>query len=262
MFLTQVMYCSEKCRTSSWDNSHYIDCPLLDILQKLEIGKMSFLALRIVVMVCKGQNLQSLITSLEDEHKCSDRNKGFNNNGTYSSSDYSAIYWLVGNTEKRVVGDLFRRAVTAACILNCLETMTDFFSIDTNSPPADITHYKLLVGGLLLRHLQNLPCNAHEVSELVKTETGTLKDGVPVWKGVEIGAAAYAVLSLVNHSCDPNVVRHSYKGDTAVLRAIRPIAKGEQVRELLNIKMCYIRWYSIFFIQFILENIKFVTVLI
>ncbi|KDR23054.1 SET and MYND domain-containing protein 4-like isoform X2 [Zootermopsis nevadensis] len=224
-----VMYCSEKCRTSSWDNSHYIDCPMLDILQKLKIGNMSFLALRIVILVCKCQDIQSLITSLEDEGKCIDRNRGFNNNGTYSSSDYSAIYWLVGNTEKREVGDLFRRAVTAACILNCLETMTDLFSVDTSSSPPDITNYKLLVGGLLLRHLQNLPCNAHEVSGLVRSETRTLKDGVPVWKSVEVGAAAHAVLSLLNHSCDPNVVRHSYQGDTAVLRAIRPIAKGEQV---------------------------------
>jgi len=229
------MYCSEECLASSWNNNHCIDCPLLDILQKRAIGKMSFLALRIIIQVCKRQNLCSLITSLEDDNKCSDRIKGFSNDGTYNSSDYSPIYWLVGNTEKRAVGDLFRRAVTAAYVLNCLETMTDFFPTDRNSPTYDITCQKLLVGGLLLRHMQNLPCNAHEVSELVGTESGKTKEGVPIWKSIEIGAAAYAVLSLVNHSCDPNVVRHSYHGDTAVLRAIRPIAKGEQVRKLPTI---------------------------
>lgn len=227
------MYCSEECRAASWNNNHCIDCPLLDILQKLDVGKSSVLSLRIIIQVCKGQNLQvcRLIASLEDDNKCSDRTKGFNNDGTYSSSDYSPIYWLVGNTEKRAVGDLFGRAVTAAYVLSCLETMTDFFSTDNNSPPCDITQHKLLVGGLLLRHMQNLPCNAHSVSELVET--------VPLWESIEVGAAAYAVLSLVNHSCDPNVVRHSYHGDTAVLRAIRPIAKGEQVRKLTKIEMCY-----------------------
>jgi hypothetical protein len=132
--------------------------------------------------------------------------------------------------------------------------MTDFFSTDTNFPSPDITHYKLLVGGLLLRHLQNLPCNAHEVSELVRTETEIPEEGVPVWNGIEIGAGAYAMLSLVNHSCDPNVVRHSYQGDTAVLRAIRPIARGEQVRELLNIKMCYMQLCLVLFIHLILQN--------
>jgi len=239
LLLTQVMYCSEECRASSWNNNHCIDCPLLDILQKLDIGRMSLLALRIIIQVCKGQNLYRLIASLEGDNKCIDRTKGFSNDGTYSSSDYSPIYWLVGNTEKRTVTDLFRRAVTAACVLSCLETMTDFFPTDINSPPHDITRQKLLVGGLLLRHMQNLPCNAHEVGELVGTESGNTKEGVPMWKGIEIGAAAYAVLSLVNHSCDPNVVRHSYHGDTAVLRAIRPISKGEQVRKLPKIEMCY-----------------------
>lgn len=233
------MYCSDECRASSWNNNHCIDCPLMDILQKLEMGKMSFLALRIIIQVCKGQNLCRLIASLEDDNKCNDRSKGFSNDDTYSSSDYSPIYWLVGNTEKRAVGDLFRRAVTAACVLTCLETMTDFFPTDRNSPSHDIARQKLLVGGLLLRHMQNLPCNAHEVSELVGAESGNTKEGVPMWKGIEIGAAAYAVLSLVNHSCDPNVVRHSYHGDTAVLRAIRPISMGEQVRKLPKIEMCY-----------------------
>ncbi|PNF40471.1 hypothetical protein B7P43_G14343 [Cryptotermes secundus] len=228
VFLTQVMYCSEECRTSSWINNHYIDCPLLGVLQKLEIGKMGFLALRIIIKVCKGQNLASLLKSVEDESRGSERNKGFNNNGTYSSSNYRPIYWLVENTEKRSVGDLFRRAVMAACILNCLETMTDFFPIDATSS-SESSHQKLLVGGLLLRHLQNLPCNAHEVSELVRIEAGNDKEGVPIWKSIEIGAAAYAMLSLLNHSCDPNVVRHSYQGDTAVLRAISLVAKGEQV---------------------------------
>jgi SET and MYND domain-containing protein 4 len=49
---------------------------------------------------------------------------------------------------------------------------------------------------------------------------------VPV--SLETGAAAYACLSLLNHSCDPNVVRHSH-GTTAVLRAIKFIPKGAQI---------------------------------
>ena len=36
----------------------------------------------------------------------------------------------------------------------------------------------------------------------------------------EIGAAAFGTLSLINHSCDPNVVRH-YHSSHAVVRTIR-----------------------------------------
>jgi hypothetical protein len=94
------MYCSEECCAASWNNNHCIDCPLLDILQKLDVGKASVLSLKIIIQVCKGQDLCRLIASLEGDNKCSDRTKGFSNDGTYSSSDYSPIYWLVGNTEK------------------------------------------------------------------------------------------------------------------------------------------------------------------
>ena len=40
----------------------------------------------------------------------------------------------------------------------------------------------------------------------------------------EIGAGVFGVLSLLNHSCDPNVVRHYYSCNAAV-RAIRTIRK-------------------------------------
>ncbi|XP_069705768.1 SET and MYND domain-containing protein 4-like [Periplaneta americana] len=220
-YCSTVMYCSEECRALSWKSNHSIDCLLLPVLQKLDIGKMGFLALRIVITVCNSQGVHSLIKSLEEGCKV-ERTKGFSSDGTYSSLDYNSIYWLVGNTERRGVTDLLRRSITAACILNCVTTMTNLFSKIKTTEVDDSNSSLRIVGGLLLRHLQNLPCNAHEVSELVKTE------GPTMWESTEIGAAAYAVLSLINHSCDPNVVRHSY-GDTAILRAIRPIAKGEQV---------------------------------
>jgi len=34
---------------------------------------------------------------------------------------------------------------------------------------------KVLVGGILLTHLQNLPCNAHEIAE-IEIPAGSVKD--------------------------------------------------------------------------------------
>jgi len=76
----------------------------------------------------------------------------------------------------------------------------------------------MLVGGILLTHLQNLPCNAHEIA------SGTVKDSVQS----EIGAASYGTLSLINHSCDPNVVRH-YHSSHAVVTSVRTILAGEEI---------------------------------
>lgn len=56
----------------------------------------------------------------------------------------------------------------------------------------------------MLRHLQAIDCNAYEIIENVYDEA------THVWEPRNIGGAIYTTVSLVNHSCYPNVVRHSY----------------------------------------------------
>ena len=80
---------------------------------------------------------------------------------------------------------------------------------------------KVLVGGILLTDLQNLPCNTHNVAEIV-VPAGSVKDSVQS----EIGAASYGTLSLINHSCDPNVVRH-YHSSVAAVTSVRTILAGQ-----------------------------------
>ena len=175
-------------------------------------------------MACKNKDLKNMLASLEAEESLEQRNRGFNNKGQYSSSDYSPIYWLVGHTEKRDVDDLIKRSVAAACILHCLETMTDFFC------DIDINQFKYEIGGLILRHLQNLFCNVHEIYEFcITTNAKSMEGQMSGCKEREIGVAVYATLSLFNHSCDRNVSRVYYRGDTAVLCAVRPISAGDQV---------------------------------
>ena len=52
----------------------------------------------------------------------------------------------------------------------------------------------------------------------------------------EIGAAAYGTLSLINHSCDPNVVRH-YHSSHAVVRTIRWVVNSGGFRSLYSLAM-------------------------
>lgn len=212
---SEAMFCDSVCQTTAWEAFHSIDCSLLPIISK-RVGKMGLLALRVLIMASlKGKGLKKLFADIENLDVSSEpRTLGFGKEGQYVSSDYWPMHFLVGHTERRANGDLFRRSVTAACLLHCLEEFSDFFDGDV----MDEMFY--FCGGLLLQHLQSLPCNAHEVSEM------SVNGGS--FESQEIGAAGYATLSLLNHSCDPNVVRHSY-GDWAVLRAIRPIAEGEEV---------------------------------
>ena len=76
------------------------------------------------------------------------------------------------------------------------------------------------MGSVLLKHLQNLPCNAHELAEMELSSAGGSSSSVSGTSVSgssresivhnEIGAAVFGTLSLLNHSCDPNVVRHYY----------------------------------------------------
>nr|CAI5866862.1 unnamed protein product [Callosobruchus analis] len=135
------------------------------------------------------------------------RSKEFIEDGIYRSDRYEEIHNLVDNDEKRPVSDLFGRCVTAAIIYHLMKH-TSFFTTED-----DVGMFQ----NLLLRHLQTAPCNFHQIFEMVEAEDT-----------VEIGAGAYSFLSMFNHSCSPNVVRHCY-GTVNVLRAIKTIHVGEQL---------------------------------
>ncbi|CAD1478420.1 unnamed protein product [Heterotrigona itama] len=77
---------------------------------------------------------------------------------------------------------------------------------------ADVT----FVGGLILRHQQLIPSNIHSFSEEYGLEA------------VERGVAAMPFFSLINHSCNPNILRHS-RSKYMIIYAIYPIKEGEQL---------------------------------
>lgn len=58
------------------------------------------------------------------------------------------------------------------------------------------------IGGLVLRNLQFLQFNTHEVYELVESMTDKKSS-----KTVFIGGGIYPTLALFNHSCNPDIVR-------------------------------------------------------
>ncbi|XP_044252516.1 SET and MYND domain-containing protein 4-like [Tribolium madens] len=192
---TQAMYCSESCRDYAFDKYHKYECPILATLRFLQFDKLKLLALKIALLVRNRYNeIDNLGKTLD----------------FYRSDCYKEIHNLVSNTTKRSVSDLFERATAAALIYDLVKTHTKFFT-DFNE-----TTFK----EVLLLHMQTGPSNFHEIVELVPNSSGT-------YEPEEIASGAFAFLSLLNHSCCPNVARFSY-GSTLVLRAIQNIQKGEQ----------------------------------
>ncbi|KAH9388516.1 SET and MYND domain-containing protein 4 [Tyrophagus putrescentiae] len=90
---------------------------------------------------------------------------------------------------------------------------------------ADDVH---LVGGLLHRHLMQLSVNAHAINDYIQAmpeEGGSqLK-----YRDVPVSSGLYPWISLLNHSCEPNVIPTFECGRLFLLRALAPIAVGEEV---------------------------------
>jgi len=234
----RVRFCSDDCRVEAWERFHKVECQQLDLILDPTVGKMGMLAMRILTSSGKIY-LEYVITKVREEMEArqdtqeSPRHIGFNEEGVYDAADYRTVYTLVTNSKLRGVGDLFKRALMACYLLKILE-MTPFFYNGGSDPHNVKLVDKVAMGAVLLRHLQNLPCNAHEVTELElgptssSSVTGSMSSTPRDSTIHEIGAAAFSTLSLINHSCDPNVVRHYYSSN-AVVRTIRTIKKGEEI---------------------------------
>ncbi|XP_070572634.1 SET and MYND domain-containing protein 4-like [Ptychodera flava] len=116
-------------------------------------------------------------------------------------------------------------------------TLTDGTSEDAetvdlnlNSP---LTNAELQVATLLLRHMQQLRCNVHAITavEAEGDRAAVLGDGasmVETVKQVRIASAVFPTASLLNHSCDPNVIV-SYHGNQLTVRATRTIPCGHEI---------------------------------
>ena len=203
-----ILYCSTDCEKKSWTDSHQYECNFLNVLTQDDIG-LGHLALRVV--------LKNSFVQLKKFYKRFDSNEfGLNEKGLYSSDDYFCLYSLVGNSNLRKLSDLFKRSVMAVFLAKILLS-SGFVSDECEELTLTI------VASNLLKQIQMLPCNAHEISEAELASVDIASNELK-----EIGSAAYTSLSLLNHSCDPSVVRHCYR-DVCVVRALKHIKKGEEI---------------------------------
>ncbi|CAG5116220.1 unnamed protein product [Candidula unifasciata] len=224
-----VVFCSLNCRHAAWVKFHWAECRILGNILDTQ-GALSLLAARMVLTA----GLDELVKSKEtcDDGKV-DRTAGFDDDGVYNSENYATSYSLVNHADKREFNDLFYRTISALFFLQNLEVV-GYFSEginpnvalkNSNEVSEQALRLRYLVGGHILRNTMMLPCNAHEVSEFCLN-----MNDPPMSVTLEIGGGVYPVLSLLNHSCDPSVVRHSY-GNICVVRAIRGIRKGEELKD-------------------------------
>jgi hypothetical protein len=220
-YCVNVSYCSESCCQHSWSTNHSDECKYFRlIVYKFGISHMEHLALRIVLNA-KYDYLKSIekeLLEFESEYEATGKQYEINSAKTYESNDYKNLFHLVTHSNKRVSSDLVRRCMVAGLFTKLL-VKTKFFGNEANEDSDEF----YFIGGLILRHLQSISCNAHEINEFqynLNSMATSITSGV--------GAGIFAMMSLFNHSCDPHVTRN-FNGTACVLRTIRRVRENEQI---------------------------------
>lgn len=218
-----AMYCSTECRKKAWKDYHIVECPMVPSLVDMDFTKLELLSLRTVIKArTEHASWDDLYKTIDDtELRKGTAFHGFvreDDEWKYHSHRYPAIHALATNLKSRSISDLFQKSVTAVAFLHLLKQLTDFLKCPD---PIEADEVYKFVAGLLLHHLMTSPTNMHSISSNNENSEGNYVDEV------SLASAPYAFLSLLNHSCTPNVVRFSKLGTGEVtLFALRPIKRG------------------------------------
>ncbi|XP_046968882.1 SET and MYND domain-containing protein 4 [Vanessa cardui] len=225
-----VIFCSDKCLKTAIQSYHGYECHILPLLWKSGCSITCHIALRMITQKPKEYFTQ-IYNDLESKPS-----------GIYKTDDYKNIYHLVAHEEKRTKQDLLHRSQMTIFLLKVLE-LSGYFEGKHREKEIGLNEIKALeigetysedialFGSLILKNLQILQFNAHEVFELhcPKPKVGQYiikHDG----KSTFLAGAVFPTLALFNHSCDPGVVRY-FCGPYVVVRAVKNIKKGQEVAE-------------------------------
>ncbi len=234
------MYCSEHCREEAWKEYHEYECPCTSILHANRTPRYVLLSFRIL---CKlgpeaAYNLfEAGGASLEVNQELG---PGFDSKtGIYSSSSYLPIYYLVSHPSQHDHIETFSNTFQSLALVHCLQKLTSYFQF---AEAVRKDEFRTWLASLLLHHIQSVPCNSISLDELKESnqncstlateahllEPGELAEKMRILQFDQYASAAYGVISLLNHSCDPNVTRinDSVNGRMAIVSQ-RGLKAGE-----------------------------------
>ncbi|KAF7268904.1 hypothetical protein GWI33_018006 [Rhynchophorus ferrugineus] len=205
---SDIVFCSTHCCRMSAKTFHAVECGWQKILFQNQASVNCLMALRIIT----HKPLEFFLDKrkkLKDYMKDSCK-KNIVRKKLYRSDDYDNIFFLCRNESIRKKEELVHYTCIAIYLLNILK-----------------------LRALILRHLQILQFNAHEISELQNYKDATKKSQnifSANYESVTIGAGVYPTLAMFNHSCDPSVIRYNVK-NKMIVRAIKPIKADDIIYE-------------------------------
>ncbi|XP_022244902.1 SET and MYND domain-containing protein 4-like isoform X2 [Limulus polyphemus] len=256
---SQVRYCSEHCCKESWVKYHKWECGNLDLLHSVGIAHLAFRIILVTGMPCLSE-------FLKNKDRTDDQEMYLDTERQHCIRNYLRVYHLVTHSREMYVEDNFQYALTAALLLLLLKKVRFFCSDDNHTcsdgcsdisfestpfnkeessgnnsqDPSnnsdfiqnllinshDKTSLVAATGGLCLRHIQQLVCNASAITQLQTFQAEN--ETVLMEKQVRVATAFYPSSSLMNHSCDPNIITSFHK-DKLIVRVVKKVSPGGEV---------------------------------
>ncbi|XP_069800694.1 SET and MYND domain-containing protein 4 [Dendropsophus ebraccatus] len=219
-------YCTSECMDQAWKCYHHVECSLGGRL--LVLGVFCHTALR-TVLLTGYQQVSTVLSHYTSEkyQPCAEDEKH-----PYPS-DYKSLFSLLSHSEHQTGEHRFLCALTSAALCKQLN-MSLLRSMGTPPPPGgsvslqDESHEMKIVGSAILHHMLQLQCNAQAITVMHEEYKESATSLVESSKSSRLATALFPVLSLLNHSCDPNTTV-SFQGRHAMVRASTAIREGEEV---------------------------------
>ncbi|XP_025203139.1 SET and MYND domain-containing protein 4-like [Melanaphis sacchari] len=215
---SQAIYCDETCLQKAYASYHNIECSLVYPLKEdPTVEPTHDLALRCFIQLINVMGIEYYSSMVQ---KYNESNLSFDESSNYCMELFYSIYALDGNETKRTTSNLFFMYCTASMMVSLL--LLNEYDIPSN----------LL--GTVGESLVHLLCIANlnsyasiELSKYIgKNSNNIVSNRLETFDSIAL--ILCSVYSLINHSCDPNVMVQTYSG-IEVTRAIQPISKGSQV---------------------------------
>ncbi|KAK4311765.1 hypothetical protein Pmani_016759 [Petrolisthes manimaculis] len=216
-----VAFCCPGCRDKALQSYHRWECKFMDLLKGSGVSLNAYLALRVIT-----QNTLDFFKKVKPRLQESATLPS--TTSPHRPNDYMSFYHLAGLDEMRPPRDFFQRSLLASFLLKILQRANYFGPFDDEGPPdKGLGEDEVLVGGLLLRHLQVIQFNAHELSGMSFGKSG---ENFKESKSVFLGLAVYLTVAFCNHSCYPGVARF-FEGSKMVIVTLRPLSPGALIEE-------------------------------
>lgn len=207
------MYCDKACLEKAYRSYHNVECLLVYPLKgDPTMEPVHDLALRCFIQLTNVMGVDRYCSAVRTYH-----------NGSDGARDpvFRSVYGLDGNESRRTVANMFSMHCTASMIVSVL--LLNGFRM----PPDALG----TVGESLVHLLCVSNLNLHASSKPVwHADRGGAGSGTPGFAAARDAVALVLcpTYSLINHSCDPNVIVQTHNG-VEVIRAAQPISKGSQV---------------------------------